>query len=424
MSSNEWRSYVLGDIVDVKHGFAFKGDFFSDTPTDDILLSPGNFYIGGGFKSDKFKYYAGSYPKEYVLNEGDIIVTMTDLSVNGDTIGYSAKVPSANGKRFLHNQRLGLLIFKSEKLNKDFIYWLLRTREYQLFIANSATGTTVKHTSPSRIKEYNFIAPSFEAQERIAKILTSLDEKIDNNKRTNRTLEEIARTIFKEWFVNFNYPNADGGRKHSEFGEIPTDWEVLGIGEVCYVQNGYAFKSNDFKEEGEVGIIKIKNINGNVVDIEKTDFVDANVVDRLDKKFKIESGSLLIAMTGAEVGKIGLVPLTEKNLWLNQRVGMFKEKIAYGNLFMYLLLSTDTYQTTIQNSALGSAQPNISASAIESIRAIIPPAGLIEAFGKIVKPIFEKILDNLAENETLKITRDSLLPKLMSGEIDVNISNE
>jgi len=84
------------------------------------------------------------------------------------------------------------------------------------------------------------------------------------------------------------------------------------------------------------------------------------------------------------------------------------------------LLSSDTYQTAIQNSALGSAQPNISATAIESIRAIIPPSELVEAFGKTIKPMFEKILDNLAENETLKNTRDSLLPKLMSGEIEVN----
>src|SRR5690606_28540957 len=181
----------------------------------------------------------------------------------------------------------------------------------------------------------------------------SLDEKIDNNHRTNKTLEEIARTLFKEWFVNYNYPNADGNLKHSEFGEIPENWSINGIGEICYVQNGYAFKSKDFQEQGEVGIIKIKNINGNGVDIQNIDVVDASVVSSLDKKFKIESGSLLIAMTGAEVGKIGLVPLTEKNLWLNQRVGMFQEKIAYGNLFMYLLLSTDTYQTTIQNSALG-----------------------------------------------------------------------
>lgn len=423
MSSNTRKTYSLGDLVDIKHGFAFKGEFFSETPTNDILLSPGNFHIGGGFKADKFKYYNGAYPKEYILKEGDIIVTMTDLSVNGDTIGFAAKIPFINGKRFLHNQRLGLLLFKSEDVSRNFIYWLLRTKEYQLFIANSATGTTVRHTSPTRIKEYVFSAPNFLAQEKIAVTLSSLDEKIENNLQTNQTLEEIARTIFKEWFVNFNYPNADGSRKHSEFGEIPKDWRIAGIGEVCYVQNGYAFKSKDFREEGEVGIIKIKNINGNVVDIEKTDFVETDVVQRLDKKFKVESGSLLIAMTGAEVGKIGLVPLTEKNLWLNQRVGMFKEQIAFGNLFMYLLLSSDTYYTAIQNSALGSAQPNISASSIESIRAIIPTADLIEAFGKIVNPMFEKILDNLAENETLKITRDSLLPKLISGEIDVNISN-
>jgi len=128
-------------------------------------------------------------------------------------------------------------------------------------------------------------------------------------------------------------------------------------------------------------------------------------------------------MTGAEVGKIGLVPLTEKNLWLNQRVGMFKEKITYGNLFMYLLLSSDTYQTTIQNSALGSAQPNISSSSIENIHAIIPSAELIKRYGEIVNPMFEKILDNLAENEILRNTRDALLPRLMSGQIEVNISN-
>src|SRR5690606_8823498 len=162
-----------------------------------------------------------------------------------------------------------------------------------------------------------------------------------------------------------------------------------------------AFKSKDFQEQGEVGIIKIKNISGNVVDIQNTDFVDASVISSLDEKFKIDSGSLLIAMTGAEVGKIGLVPLTDKNLWLNQRVGIFKENIPFGNLYMYLLLSTDTYQSAIKNSALGSAQPNISASAIESIRAIIPPAELIESFGRIAQPMFKKILDNLAENETL-----------------------
>jgi len=316
-------------------------------------------------------------------------------------------------------------IFKTGSKSKaEWLYYFLNSSLGKNSLASLKTGTSQPYISLGALRELQILVPKNNAVlNKIVSILSSIDEKIENNRQTNQTLEEIARTLFKEWFVNFSYPNADGSRKHSEFGEIPSNWKVEGIGTICYVQNGYAFKSNDFKETGEVGIVKIKNINGNVVDIEKTDFVDISVIEKLDSKFKIESGSLLIAMTGAGVGKIGLVPLTDKNLWLNQRVGMFKEQIAFGNLFMYLLLSSDTYYTAIQNSALGSAQPNISASAIESIRAIIPTADLIEQFGKIVNPMFEKILDNLAENETLKITRDSLLPKLMSGEIDVNISN-
>ena len=108
MSSEEWKKCKIGDVVDIKHGFAFKGEFFSDEPTNNILLTPGNFRIGGGFKADKFKYYNSDFPKEYILKPNDIIVTMTDLSKDGDTLGYSAIVPDYGQKILLHNQRLGL----------------------------------------------------------------------------------------------------------------------------------------------------------------------------------------------------------------------------------------------------------------------------------------------------------------------------
>jgi type I restriction enzyme, S subunit len=364
----------------------------------------------------QYPYYGASgifdYLNDYIF-DGEYVL----ISEDGENL-KSRKTPIAfkvDGKFWVNNH--AHIVKGKEELINEFIVYFFANLDLNPFV----TGAV----QPKLNKENLLSIPIFmpkkpEIRNQFISALKSIDDKIENNLATNQTLEEIARTVFKEWFGNFNYPNADGNLKHSEFGEIPESWSLNGIGDICYVQNGYAFKSKDFQEQGEVRIIKIKNINGNVVDIQNTDFVDASVVSSLDTKFKIESGSLLIAMTGAEVGKIGLVPLTEKNLWLNQRVGMFQEKIAYGNLFMYLLLSTDTYQTAIQNTALGSAQPNISASAIESIRAIIPPAELIEAFGKTVKPMFKKILDNLAENETLKTTRDSLLPKLMSGEIEVN----
>lgn len=377
------------------------GDGFVDMTITDRFISLDEF-------NTKYKHFA--------LELNDVVIASS-----GNTTGKIGVIKQKDLPAILNTSTIRF----NNKLNcdlidQDYLYYFLKSSYFQEQLLSYSSGSAQPNVGPTHIALMDIFYPDIDSQKKISRILKHLDSKIENNLSTNKTLEEIAQTLFKEWFVNFNYPNADGNFKHSEFGEIPKSWSINGIGEICYVQNGYAFKSKDFQEQGEVGIIKIKNINGNVVDIQNTDFVDVSVVSSLDKKFKIESGSLLIAMTGAEVGKIGLVPLTEKNLWLNQRVGMFQEKIAYGNLFMYLLLSTDTYQTAIQNSALGSAQPNISASAIESIRAIIPPAKLIEAFGKTVKPIFEKILDNLAENETLKTTRDSLLPKLMSGEIDVN----
>lgn len=422
MSSNEWTKYKLGTIC--------KKIGSGATPTGgkEAYLDSGEYALirSQNVLDFTFSYDGLAYINEIQANKLNNVTIEPDdvlLNITGDSVARVCQVPNHILPARV-NQHVSIIRPQNEVLSNTFLKYYLLNPIFKSYLLNlSAVGATRNAITKSMIENLDIVIPTLDTQKQISFILSSLDEKIENNLSTNKTIEEIARTIFKEWFVNFNYPNTDGNRKDSEFGEIPSDWEILGIGEVCYVQNGYAFKSNDFKEEGEVGIIKIKNINGNVVDIEKTDFVDANVVERLDKKFKIESGSLLIAMTGAEVGKIGLVPLTEKNLWLNQRVGMFKEKIAYGNLFMYLLLSSDTYQTNIQNSALGSAQPNISASAIESIRAIIPTAELIETFGKIVNPMFGKILDNLAENETLKITRDSLLPKLMSGEIDINISN-
>ena len=413
MSSSEWKKESFGEWAKVIPGYSFKSGDFGDVGIPIVKIAeinPPRVEIHNCKRIVPEKLTGLS---KYKLRQGDIVVAMT-----GATIGKIGRIYE-DVTAYL-NQRVAKIENIQGKSDKNFIYYLLTLKENNDQIIQLGSGSAQPNFSGKDLENLQFSFPDLETQKKVAYIFTSIDDKIENNLATNQTLEEIARTLFKEWFVNFNYPNADGNLKHSEFGEIPESWSINGIGEICYIQNGYAFKSKDFQEQGEVGIIKIKNINGNVVDIQNTDFVDTSVVSSLDKKFKIESGSLLIAMTGAEVGKIGLVPLTEKNLWLNQRVGMFQEKIAFGNLFMYLLLSTDTYQTAIQNSALGSAQPNISASAIESIRAIIPPAELIEAFGKTVKPMFEKILDNLAENETLKTTRDSLLPKLMSGEIEVN----
>ena len=105
---NDATPRTLGSYIRVKHGFAFKGEYFIEDETPDVLVTPGNFAIGGGFRADKPKYYAGPVPNDYILQEGDLVVTMTDLSKAGDTLGYPALVPRMLGRRYLHNQRIGL----------------------------------------------------------------------------------------------------------------------------------------------------------------------------------------------------------------------------------------------------------------------------------------------------------------------------
>ena len=123
----EWKEYKISDICNIKHGFAFKGIYFVDEPQKYVCVTPGNFSLTGGFKNDKPKYYNGPIPDDYILHEDDLVITMTDLSKNGDTLGFSALIPKDKNYTFLHNQRIGLVENISKEIDKHFLYWIMRT---------------------------------------------------------------------------------------------------------------------------------------------------------------------------------------------------------------------------------------------------------------------------------------------------------
>lgn len=196
--SPEWRLTTLRDLVSVKHGFAFNGVHFVDEKTSFQLTTPGNFAIGGGFKLGKGKYYSGPVPSDYVLSAGDLIVTMTDLSKTADTLGYAAVVPETVGTTWLHNQRVGLVRpRKDSELCMRYVHYLMRSPAYRHLIVSTATGSTVKHTSPDRILAYQFYLPTFLEQKQIGEMLSTLDDRITVLRETNSTLEAIAQALFK-----------------------------------------------------------------------------------------------------------------------------------------------------------------------------------------------------------------------------------
>jgi type I restriction enzyme S subunit len=409
---HEWIPTKLGDIIKIKHGFAFKGEFFSETPTDNILVTPGNFNIGGGFKDSKFKYYAGEIPQEYILNVGDVIVTMTDLSKAGDTLGYSAKVPSIEGKKLLHNQRIGLLQFTNNKVNQDFIYWLLRTKNYQNLILGSATGSTVKHTSPNRICEFEFELPSLYEQERIANILSSLDDKIALNREMNKTLEAMAQAIFKSWFVDFE-PFKEGEFVESELGMIPRGWSVKKLAEFTKVITG---KTPPTKESINYGnkypFITIPDMHGEVF-ITKTDRALSELGHNVQKNKLLPKNSILVSC----IATVGLVAINSEESHTNQQINSI---VCASNETFYIYMTMQNMKDTLtEMGGGGTATLNVNKGIFEKIQILVPTKENLNRFDSKVRAIFEKILENQKQIETLSTLRDTLLPKLLSGEMAV-----
>lgn len=389
----EWKEYKLGEFLKIKHGFAFKGEYITTEATSNILVTPGNFHIGGGFKNDKFKYYSSNnYPKEYILRGGDIVVTMTDLSKDSDTLGYSAKIPHSVKYNYLHNQRIGLVQFIREDICQEFIYWLMRTREYQNYIVGSASGTSIMHTSPSRIEDYICYLPPLPEQIRIASILSSLDDKIDLLHRENKTLEAMAETLFRQWFIE----------------EAKEDWEEGKLGDEFEFIMGQSPSGESFNEEG----VGIPMYQGNA-DFGFR-FPTRRVFTTQPTRFA-EINDTLISVRAP----VGAQNMATEKCCIGRGVAAFryKDNSSFYSYTYYKLKSLldDIKQYNDNGTVFGS----ISKSDFENIDIMIPDKDTILNFQKQVKPIDDKIINNNYEIQTLIQQRDGLLPKLMSGEVKI-----
>ena len=415
---NEWKKHKLSNIISVKHGYAFKGEFFSDEPTKNILLTPGNFNIGGGFKSDKLKYYNGQIPKDYILSKGEIIVTMTDLSKQADTLGYSAKIPNDTSKVFLHNQRVGLVKLINNDFDADFVYWLLRTYEYQRFIAGSATGATVKHTSPSKIGFYEFIAPiDKNIQQRIASILSAYDDLIENNLKRIKLLEELAQRIFSDYYKSLT----SGNSCISNIGvyvehEIGGGWgnDIL-TPEFC--EPAYVIRGTD------IDVIQAGNNKNVPLRFHKA----SNLKSR-----KLVTGDIIFEVSGGSQNE----GVAKSLLITNNLLDQFNEDVMCAS-FCKLLRPSDTNMsiwlflffrylrmmkyTEIYEIRSASNIVNYNWTAFLKFQRIkVPNDKILERFNIQAVSIYRQINNLSSQINKLKESRDLLLPRLMNGTVKID----
>jgi type I restriction enzyme S subunit len=283
----------------------------------------------------------------------------------------------------------------NNKVYPKFLFYQLTLIDFTIL----NVGSAVPSLTVPILNEIDIVLPPLPEQKAIAEVLSSLDDKIDLLHRQNKTLEQMAETLYGGWVFE------------SEFEST--------IRDIIDVQNGYAFKSKNFQDNGIHRVIKIKNISGGIVDIQVADFVPDSIISNIDKRFVINTGDVLFAMTGAKIGKMGIIPQTEKSLWLNQRVGLFKEKFKGARFLAYLHLKSDFGVDYIENTATGSAQPNISGIGIENCEFPKFDEKLLKVYSEQLDLLFSKVIFNLGQIRTLESLRDTLLPKLMSGEVRI-----
>ena len=403
------KEYRLGDIIDIKHGYAFDGDHIVQDDNGIVLVTPGNFRIGGGFQEEKCKFFTGEIPDDYVLSAGDFIVTMTDLSKEIDTLGYSAIVPKTN-RTYLHNQRIGLVSFKNNECHPGYIYFLMRTHKYQRSIANTSTGATVHHTSPSKICDYQFYAPNYEKQRKIAEFLFAYEKLIENNQKQIKLLEEAAQRLYKEWFIDLRFP---GHETTPIVDGVPEGWEVCKFSEIASIMSGGTPKT-EVKEyyEGDIPFYTPKDSDGSFFVFDTITHISEAGLEHCNSQYYPE-GTVIITARGT-VGKTTILAVP---MAMNQ--SCYALKCDELNSPYYLFFSLNKEVDSLKTMANGGVFNTIIVKTFDSISLTIPTKKVLSAFNAVVSSIMQQIKAKMKQNIHLAEARDRLLPKLMSGEIEV-----
>jgi len=406
-----WDTIHLGDVIDVKHGFAFKSAYFADAG-ELVLLSPGNCYEAGGLKlkGNNEKYYTGEVPPEFLLSEGDMLVVMTDLINTAPILGGSFVIPEDD--RFLHNQRLGLVEIKDEhRIDQSFLYYLLNSYDYRAQVRGSASGATVRHTSPGRIKDCSVRIPrDVRHQQHIAAVLSAYDNLIENTRRRMALLEEAVRQIYREWFVRRRFP----GYEHTPVSEgVPRGWEKTNALEAMSVLSGGTPKTAvaDYWN-GDIPFYTPKDANDACYVLETDRGITELGLKNCNSRLYATDTVFISAR-----GTVGKLRLACRPMAMSQSCYALVGKGHISQFFLYSALQESIEY--LKQHAGGAVFDAIIVDTFKRIPFMVPDSRMVRLFEETVAPMFRQVANLLEQNQKLRTAREVLLPRLMSGEIAV-----
>lgn len=316
-------------------------------------------------------------------------------------------------------------------IDSYWLYYYLRLHMKE--ILNLDIGAVQPSIKVPHLLNFIIDVPELKIQKKISQILYNIDQKIELNNQMNESLYNVSQEIFKRWFIDFEFPNNEGLNYKSTNGQfkevngdiIPVDWQIKRLDEVAECQNGNAFYKDGYDETGIMVVdLGNVNINGSFIYTNADKYISKERLENNSKynKYLLYKDDLVMVMTDRKatmdlLGKTGKI-YEEKEYLLNQRMYRIRSKINVN--YLYTVLNSRKTLNELKSKALGSVQKYVNTEHINELKIIVGTDEIMERFSQIVNPIFERIENNILENNSLQELRDTLLPKLMNGKIDLN----
>ena len=412
------KKVKLKEILEVKRGTSLSGKYYSDTG-DKIRLTLGNFdYPGGGFKENTAKadiYFTGEVKPQFIFKKGDIITPLTQ-QVSG-LLGETAIIPEDN--KYIQSGDIGLVIPNPKELDSRFAYYLISSSIIKKQLDVSSQQTKIRHTSPEKIMDCIAWIPELKIQRKIAKFLDFINEKIKNNSKINNNLEELMKTIYQRWFIEFEFPNEEGKPYKSNGGklvynhilkrDIPECWKVKNIMEFIRWEGTSQPPKSCFAYEPKEGYIRFIQ-NRDYEDEEHRTYIPkdkalgtCNKYDILIDKYG-DAGKTRFGLEGAY--NVALAKINVKDIFYRE--------------YIRNVLSSKPVYEYLHNSSMASTRSSLNENNISYINLVVPDNKIIEDFNIYAKNYIEINLKIIEENQRLKSLKEFILPLLMNGQINVD----
>ena len=406
----EWKEYKLGDITSkIGSGATPKGGKESYLGGDIALIRSQNI-LDFAFTNSGLAYInkdQASKLNNVEVKENDIL-----LNITGDSVARACIVPQKILPARV-NQHVAIIRGNDIVDNKYLLYYLQHIKPYLLSLSQG--GATRNALTKKMLEDLDIKVPSKNVQNIIVSVLSSLDDKIELNRRINENLEQQAQALFKSWFVDFE-PFKKCEFIESELGIIPKGWRVIPISEIFNFQEGPGIRNWQYVNNNGTKFINIRCINNNIINVSNANMISNEEAQGKYAHFMLNENDIVMSCSGT-LGRSAIVLKEYLPLCLNTSVIRFTPKIERQLGLLYGYLGSSLFLNKQMELASGSAQVNFGPTHLKEMSIAVPNDDILNNFSDIVNSMIIKKKAIISEIIHLNNLRDTLLPKLMSGEL-------